>query len=128
VEITSSPGETFLDRMIALVEGASRQKTPNEIALDILIAGMTLILLVAVVTLQPMAVYDKAIQSTVVLVALFVCLARRSAHRTTERHLRVGAIIVGRAPLRELRGVSQFWTMPRVRVYTARRTVRAGAS
>jgi len=75
VEITSSPGETFLDRMIALVEGASRQKTPNEIALDILIAGMTLILLVAVVTLQPMAVYDKAIQSTVVLVALFVCLA-----------------------------------------------------
>ena len=75
VEITSSPGETFLDRMIALVEGASRQKTPNEIALDILIAGMTLILLVAVVTLQPMAVYDKDIQSTVVLVALFVCLA-----------------------------------------------------
>jgi K+-transporting ATPase ATPase B chain len=75
VEITSSPGQTFLDRMIALVEGASRQKTPNEVALDILIAGMTLILLVAVVTLQPMAVYDKAIQSTVVLVALFVCLA-----------------------------------------------------
>jgi K+-transporting ATPase ATPase B chain len=75
VEITSSPGHTFLDRMIALVEGASRQKTPNEVALDILIAGMTLILLVAVVTLQPMAVYDKAIQSTVVLIALFVCLA-----------------------------------------------------
>jgi len=75
VQVTSSPGETFLDRMIALVEGASRQKTPNEIALDILIAGMTLILLVAVVTLQLMAVYDKAIQSTAVLVALFVCLA-----------------------------------------------------
>jgi K+-transporting ATPase ATPase B chain len=75
VEITSSPGETFLDRMIALVEGATRQKTPNEIALDILIAGMTLILLVAVVTLQLMAVYDKAVQSTAVLVALFVCLA-----------------------------------------------------
>ncbi|HMD93726.1 MAG TPA: potassium-transporting ATPase subunit KdpB [Trebonia sp.] len=75
VQITSSPGETFLDRMIALVEGASRQKTPNEIALDILIAGMTLILLVAVVTLQPMAIYDHAIQSTAVLVALFVCLA-----------------------------------------------------
>jgi len=75
VQITSSPGETFLDRMIALVEGASRQKTPNEVALDILIAGMTLILLVAVVTLQPMAVYDKAIQSTAVLVALFVSLA-----------------------------------------------------
>jgi potassium-transporting ATPase ATP-binding subunit len=75
VQITSKPGETFLDRMIALVEGASRQKTPNEIALDILIAGLTLILLVAVVTLQPMAIYDKAIQSTAVLVALFVCLA-----------------------------------------------------
>ncbi|MCW2933645.1 MAG: K+-transporting ATPase, subunit, partial [Actinomycetia bacterium] len=75
VQITSSPGETFLDRMIALVEGASRQKTPNEIALDILIAGMTLILLVAVVTLQLMAVYDQAIQSTAVLVALFACLA-----------------------------------------------------
>jgi potassium-transporting ATPase ATP-binding subunit len=75
VRITSKPGETFLDRMIALVEGASRQKTPNEIALDILISGLTLILLVAVVTLQPMAVYDKAIQSTAVLVALFVCLA-----------------------------------------------------
>jgi K+-transporting ATPase ATPase B chain len=75
VQITSDPGQTFLDRMIALVEGASRQKTPNEIALDILIAGLTLILLVAVVTLQPMAIYDKAIQSTAVLVALFVCLA-----------------------------------------------------
>jgi potassium-transporting ATPase ATP-binding subunit len=75
VQVTSNPGETFLDRMIALVEGASRQKTPNEIALDILIAGMTLILLVAVVTLQPMAIYHQAIQSTAVLVALFVCLA-----------------------------------------------------
>src|SRR3984885_3463072 len=75
VQITSNPGETFLDRMIALVEGASRQKTPNEVALDILIAGLTLILLVADVTLQPMAIYDQAIQSTAVLVALFVCLA-----------------------------------------------------
>ncbi|HWM99506.1 MAG TPA: potassium-transporting ATPase subunit KdpB, partial [Streptosporangiaceae bacterium] len=75
VRVTSNPGETFLDRMIALVEGASRQKTPNEVALDILVAGLTLILLVAVVTLQPMAIYDKAIQSTAVLVALFVCLA-----------------------------------------------------
>jgi K+-transporting ATPase ATPase B chain len=75
VQITSNPGETFLDRMIALVEGASRQKTPNEVALNILIAGLTLILLVAVVTLQPMASYDRAIQSTAVLVALFVCLA-----------------------------------------------------
>jgi K+-transporting ATPase ATPase B chain len=60
VQVTSSPGETFPDRMIALVEGASRQKTPNEVTLDILIAGMTLILLAAVVTLQLMAVYDKA--------------------------------------------------------------------
>jgi len=75
VRTTSNPGETFLDRMIALVEGASRQKTPNEVALDILIAGLTLILLVAVVTLQPMSIYSKAIQSTVVLVARFVCLA-----------------------------------------------------
>jgi K+-transporting ATPase ATPase B chain len=75
VQVTSNPGESFLDRMISLVEGASRQKTPNEIALDILIAGMTLILLVAVVTLQPMAIYDKDIQSAAVLVALFVCLA-----------------------------------------------------
>jgi potassium-transporting ATPase ATP-binding subunit len=75
VQITSRPGETFMDRMIALVEGASRQKTPNEIALDILISGLTLILLVAVVTLQPMAIYSKDIQSTTVLVALFVCLA-----------------------------------------------------
>jgi potassium-transporting ATPase ATP-binding subunit len=66
VQITTQPGETFLDQMIALVEGASRQKTPNEVALDILIAGLTLILLVAVVTLQPMAIYDKAIQSTTV--------------------------------------------------------------
>jgi K+-transporting ATPase ATPase B chain len=75
VGITAKPGETFLDRMIALVEGASRQKTPNEVALEILISGLTLILLVAVVTLQPMAIYSKAIQSTTVLVALFVCLA-----------------------------------------------------
>jgi K+-transporting ATPase ATPase B chain len=75
VKITSKPGETFLDRMIALVEGANRQKTPNEIALNILLCGLTLILLVAVVTLQPMAIYSKAVQSTAVLVALFVCLA-----------------------------------------------------
>jgi len=72
LRITSKPGDTFIDRMIALVEGARRQKTPNEIALDILISGLTLILIVAVVTLQPMAIYSKAIQSTAVLVALFV--------------------------------------------------------
>jgi K+-transporting ATPase ATPase B chain len=75
VGITSKPGETFLDRMIGLVEGATRQKTPNEIALDILISGLTVILLVSVITLQPMAIYSKAVQSPVVLVALFVCLA-----------------------------------------------------
>src|SRR5690242_1723954 len=66
VRITSKPGETFLDRMIALVEGASRQKTPNEIALNILLAGLTIIFLLAVVTLQPFAIYSHAQQSIVV--------------------------------------------------------------
>jgi potassium-transporting ATPase ATP-binding subunit len=74
VRISSKPGETFLDRMIALVEGASRQKTPNEIALNILLAGLTLIFLLAVVTLQPFALYSHAGQSITVLVALLVCL------------------------------------------------------
>src|SRR5438270_10324946 len=74
VKITSNPGETFLDRMIALVEGAARQKTPNEIALNILLAGLTIIFLLAVVTLQPFAVYSKSEQSIAVLVALLVCL------------------------------------------------------
>jgi K+-transporting ATPase ATPase B chain len=80
IRITSNPGETFLDRMIALVEGAERQKTPNEIALNILIAGLTLIFLLAVVTLQPFAVYSVAsagagtVPSVAVLVALLVCL------------------------------------------------------
>jgi potassium-transporting ATPase ATP-binding subunit len=74
VRISSRPGETFLDRMIALVEGASRQKTPNEIALDILLAGLTVIFLLSVVTLQPFAIYSGAPQSIVVLVALLVCL------------------------------------------------------
>src|SRR5437868_3128388 len=74
VRITSKPGETFLDRMIALVEGASRQKTPNEIALNILLAGLTIIFLLAVVSLQPFAIYSKAPQSLTVLVALLVCL------------------------------------------------------
>ncbi|HEX4822097.1 MAG TPA: potassium-transporting ATPase subunit KdpB [Acidimicrobiales bacterium] len=74
VRISSKPGETFLDRMIALVEGASRQKTPNEIALNILLAGLTIIFLLAVVTLQPFAIYSKAEQSIIVLVALLVCL------------------------------------------------------
>ena len=74
VRITSNPGETFLDRMIRLVEGASRQKTPNEIALNILLAGLTIIFLLAVVTLQPFAIYSGARQSVFVLVSLLVCL------------------------------------------------------
>jgi K+-transporting ATPase ATPase B chain len=74
VEITARPGETFLDRMIALVEGAARQKTPNEIALNILLAGLTIIFLLAVVTLQPFAIYSGAEQDILVLVALLVCL------------------------------------------------------
>lgn len=74
VEISSNPGETFLDRMIALVEGAERQKTPNEIALNILLAGLTIIFLLAVVTLQPIAIYSTAPQSVFVLIALLVCL------------------------------------------------------
>ncbi|MEQ1884798.1 MAG: potassium-transporting ATPase subunit KdpB [Bryobacteraceae bacterium] len=80
IKITSNPGETFLDRMIALVEGAQRQKTPNEIALNILIAGLTLIFLLAVVSLQPFSAYAVAsagrgaIPSVAVLVSLLVCL------------------------------------------------------
>ena len=74
VRVTSDPGHTFLDRMIALVEGAERQKTPNEIALNILLAGLTIVFLLAVVSLQPFAVYSKAPQSVFVLVALLVCL------------------------------------------------------
>jgi len=74
VEIKTKPGESFIDRMISLVEGASRQKTPNEIALNILLAALTVIFLLAVVTLQPFAVYSNAAQTITVLVALLVCL------------------------------------------------------
>jgi K+-transporting ATPase ATPase B chain len=74
VRVTQRPGESFLDRMIALVEGSSRQKTPNEIALDILLVGLTAIFLLAVVTLQPFAIYSGDRQDTIVLVALLVCL------------------------------------------------------
>ncbi|MFF3785688.1 potassium-transporting ATPase subunit KdpB [Streptomyces sp. NPDC001933] len=74
VKITSKPGETFIDRMIALVEGAARQKTPNEIALNILLASLTIIFLIAVATLQPFAVFAGAEQTIVVLVALVVAL------------------------------------------------------
>ncbi|MFJ9679524.1 potassium-transporting ATPase subunit KdpB [Streptomyces sp. NPDC101194] len=74
VKITTKPGETFIDRMIALVEGAARQKTPNEIALNILLASLTVVFLLAVVTLQPFAVYAGQKQSMIVLTALLVCL------------------------------------------------------
>ncbi len=74
VRITARAGETFLDRMIALVEGTSRQKTPNEIALNILLAGLTIIFLLATVTLQPFAIFADAEQPIIVLVALLVCL------------------------------------------------------
>ena len=74
LEVTSNPGETFLDRMIALVEGASRQKTPNEVALNILLAVLTLIFLLVVVTLQPFARYAYAAIPVSVLIALLVCL------------------------------------------------------
>jgi K+-transporting ATPase ATPase B chain len=88
IRITQKPGESFIDRMIALVEGASRQKTPNEIALNILLASLTIIFLLATVTLQPLAIYSKSIQpgipntsaldqngiTGIVLVSLLVCL------------------------------------------------------
>ncbi|GAA2886310.1 potassium-transporting ATPase subunit KdpB [Nonomuraea rubra] len=88
VKITQKPGESFIDRMIALVEGANRQKTPNEIALNILLAALTIIFLVATVTMQPLAIYSKLINpgvpdslalnadgvTGVVLVSLLVCL------------------------------------------------------
>jgi len=74
VRISSNPGETFLDRMISLVEGASRQKTPNEIALSILLAGLTIIFVIAVATLGPFSIYAGKVQSVTVLIALLVCL------------------------------------------------------
>ncbi|MER6105978.1 potassium-transporting ATPase subunit KdpB [Streptomyces sp. NPDC001832] len=74
IKITTKPGETFIDRMIGLVEGAARQKTPNEIALNILLASLTIVFLLAVVTLQPFAIYAGEKQSVIVLTALLVCL------------------------------------------------------
>jgi K+-transporting ATPase ATPase B chain len=74
VKISSNPGESFLDRMISLVEGASRQKTPNEIALSILLSGLTIIFVIAVVTLGPFSIYAGTTQSVTVLIALLVCL------------------------------------------------------
>ncbi|MHB8293114.1 MAG: potassium-transporting ATPase subunit KdpB [Acidimicrobiales bacterium] len=74
VQITAGRGESFLDRMISLIENARRQKTPNEIALAILIAALTLIFLVVVITLAPITVFSKAIVSVTILIALLVCL------------------------------------------------------
>jgi K+-transporting ATPase ATPase B chain len=74
IRITANPGETFIDRMIALVEGASRQKTPNEIALNILLASLTIIFLLAVYTLQPFAIYSGSPVDVTTLIALLVCL------------------------------------------------------
>ena len=74
VRVTANPGESFLDRMIRLVEGAQRQKTPNEIALSILLAGLTIIFLIAVATLAPFSIYAGKHQSVTVLIALLVCL------------------------------------------------------
>jgi K+-transporting ATPase ATPase B chain len=74
IRVTTNPGETFLDRMIALVEGAKRQRTPNEIALAILLAGLTIVFLMATVTLRPFGDYAGTTVSTVALVALLVCL------------------------------------------------------
>ncbi|HEU5467648.1 MAG TPA: potassium-transporting ATPase subunit KdpB [Gemmatimonadales bacterium] len=74
IRITANPGETFVDRMISLVEGASRQKTPNEIALIILLSGLTIVFLLAVVTLQPFAIYSGSAVSIPILVSLLVCL------------------------------------------------------
>ncbi|SDM32356.1 potassium-transporting ATPase subunit KdpB [Allokutzneria albata] len=74
VKITTKPGESFVDRMIALVEGAERQKTPNEIALTILLSTLTIIFMLAVLALQPFAIYSGGEQSVIVLTALLVCL------------------------------------------------------
>jgi potassium-transporting ATPase ATP-binding subunit len=74
VQISANPGETFLDRMIALVEGAKRQKTPNEIALNILIAALTIIFVLVVVSLEPFAIYSGQAVSVTTLIALLVCL------------------------------------------------------
>jgi K+-transporting ATPase ATPase B chain len=74
IRITANPGEGFLDRMISLVEGASRQKTPNEIALTILLAALTVVFLLAVVTLKPFGIYAGVNFSDVVLISLLVCL------------------------------------------------------
>jgi potassium-transporting ATPase ATP-binding subunit len=77
VKITAAPGSTFIDRMIPLVEGAERQKTPNELALSILLSGLTIIFLIVCVTLSPLAGYSGTVLSVTVLIALLVCLFRQ---------------------------------------------------
>lgn len=84
VRVTTNPGETFLDRMIGLVEGAKRQKTPNEIALTLLLVGLTIIFLFAVVTLEPFAIYSGTVISVTALVALLVCLIPTTIGRAVE--------------------------------------------
>ena len=74
VRVTANPGESFLDHMISLVEGARRQKTPNEIALTILLAGLTIIFLIVIMTLKPFGAYSEAVFSVTVLTALLICL------------------------------------------------------
>lgn len=74
VRVTTSAGESFLDKMIALVEGASRQKSPNEIALTILLAGFTLVFVIVCITLKPFAEYTSTVVTIASLVSLFVCL------------------------------------------------------
>ena len=74
VRVTANPGETFLDKMISLVEGAQRQKTPNEIALTLLLVGLSIIFVVAVATLEPFAIYSGGLLSIPALIALLVCL------------------------------------------------------
>ena len=74
MKITSEPGESFLDKMISLVEGASRQKTPNEIALNTLLVSLTIIFIIVIITLYPIAVYANVKVSVSTLIALLVCL------------------------------------------------------
>ncbi len=85
ISITAEPGSTFIDRMIALVEGTDRRKTPNEIALNILLASLTIVFLIAVAALSPLANYSEAPQTLIVMSALLVCLVERWRQRETSR-------------------------------------------
>jgi K+-transporting ATPase ATPase B chain len=86
IRISADPGHSFLDRMIGLVEGAKRQKTPNEIALTILLSALTVIFLVVCVTLMPFGIYSQVAFSITVLVALLVCLIPDDDRRAAQRH------------------------------------------